>query len=330
MSVLGGLIGASSRQRSPARKPVAWVLAVAGPLLIAIATLPFRPSFGVAGGLFCSLLVVVTIALIGGVPPAIAAVVVGEIAGAVFYDNHAGGIVALILFSIVGVGAAMLIDELVTLAEGNAEGRAAVAASRARIVAAGDDTRRQIERDLHDGAQQRLVSLGLALRATQAAVPPELGPLQGELSRVAEELERVQEELREMARGIHPAILAEGGIAAALKTLARRSAIPVELEVRTRSRLPERVEVAAYYVVSEALTNAVRHADAKLVRVELEADDRLLRLSVGDDGVGGADPLQGSGLIGLKDRVEALGGTINVMSPRGAGTKVLVELPLDG
>ena len=163
--------------------------------------------------------------------------------------------------------------DLVATAIANAESRADLAASRARIVATADETRRRIERDLHDGAQQRLVSLALELRAAQAAVPPELGELEDELSRVAEGLASVMDELREIARGIHPAILAEGGLGPALKTLARRSPIPVELDVRAEARLPERVEVATYYVVSETLTNAAKHAHASVVHVDVEALD---------------------------------------------------------
>jgi signal transduction histidine kinase len=158
-------------------------------------------------------------------------------------------------------------------------------------------------------------------------VPPELGDLNGELSRVAEGLASVQDELHEMARGIHPAILAHGGLGPALKTLARRCPIPVELELRAESRLPERVEVAAYYVVSEALTNAAKHANAAVVRVETEVADGVLRLCVRDDGDGGADSTRGSGIVGLRDRVETLGGTITVQSPLGAGTSVQAELP---
>jgi signal transduction histidine kinase len=218
--------------------------------------------------------------------------------------------------------------ELVATAIANAEAHAALTASRARIVATADETRRRIERDLHDGAQQRLVSLGLQLRAAQAAVPPELDELAAELDRVAAGLANALDELGEFARGIHPAILAESGLGAALRTLARRSAVPVELDMRTRGRLPEPVEVAAYYVASEALTNAAKHANASSVAVDVEVTDRVLRISVRDDGVGGADFAHGSGLVGLKDRVDALGGRISVESPPGAGTSLQVELPL--
>jgi signal transduction histidine kinase len=197
-------------------------------------------------------------------------------------------------------------------------------------VATADETRRRIERDLHDGAQQRLVSLRLALRAAQTTVPPQLGDLDDELTQVADGLEGVLDELREMARGIHPAILAKGGLAPALKTLARRWTVPVKLDLRAMARLPERVEVATYYVVSEALTNAAKHAQASLVNVELETVEGALCLCVRDDGVGGADPVRGSGLVGLKDRVEALGGALTIQSPAGAGTTLRVELPLNG
>ncbi|MGB6161910.1 MAG: PAS domain-containing protein [Pseudonocardiaceae bacterium] len=207
--------------------------------------------------------------------------------------------------------------------------RAELAASRARIVTAADQTRRQIERDLHDGVQQRLVSLALEQRSAQEMVPPELHELQAQLSRVVDGLVGALEELQEISRGIHPAILAQGGLAAALKTLARRSAVPVELEVRAETRLPEPVEVAVYYVMSEALTNTAKHAHASAVHVAVEARDGMLEFSIRDDGSGGADPTRGSGLIGLSDRVDALGGTIKVASPIGQGTTLLITLPLE-
>jgi signal transduction histidine kinase len=219
--------------------------------------------------------------------------------------------------------------ELLATAIANAEGRAELDASRARIVATADATRRQIERDLHDGAQQQLVSLALEVRAAQAAAPPELSEHQAELSHVAEGLTNVLDGLREIALGIHPGILAEGGLGPALKTLARRSPIPVSLEIRAEGRLPEPVEVAAYYVVSEALTNAAKHARASKVHVNVDVRGRSLRAAVRDDGDGGADPGRGSGLLGLKDRAEAIGGTICVDSPQGEGTTLVAELPLD-
>jgi signal transduction histidine kinase len=219
--------------------------------------------------------------------------------------------------------------ELLATAIANAESRAELAASRARVVATADAARQRIERDLHDGAQQRLVSLALELRAAQAAVPPDLGELRGELSHAIEGLTSALEELRETAHGIHPAMLSEGGLPPALKTLARRSAIPVELDVAPEVRLPERVEVAAYYVVSEALANSAKYAHASVVHVAVESRGQVLHVSVRDDGRGGADPARGSGLLGLKDRAEAIGGTISLDSPRGNGTSLQVELPLD-
>ena len=219
--------------------------------------------------------------------------------------------------------------ELLASAIANSESRAELDASRARIVATADATRRRIERDLHDGAQQQLVSLALDVRATQTAMPAELGALRSELSDVAKGLTSVMDGLREIALGIHPAILAEGGLGPALKGLARHSPVPVELEVGFMTRLPEPVEVAAYYVVSEALTNVAKYACASVAQVDVEAQDGVLRVAVRDDGLGGADPSLGSGLLGLKDRAEAIGGTVSLESPPGAGTSLLVELPLD-
>jgi signal transduction histidine kinase len=220
--------------------------------------------------------------------------------------------------------------ELVATAVGNAQSRAELAASRTRIVAAADQARRRIERDLHDGTQQRLVSLGLELRLTQGMVPAGLGELESEIGRVADELTGVVEDLREIARGIHPAVLSEGGLGPALRTLARRAAIAVELDIAAIGRLPEPVEVAAYYAVSEALTNATRHARASVAEVDAETSGGTLRVRVRDDGAGGADPARGSGLVGLKDRIEALGGTFSVHSPVGGGTTVSCELPVLG
>jgi signal transduction histidine kinase len=218
--------------------------------------------------------------------------------------------------------------ELVATAIANAESRAELEASRSRIVATADATRRRIERDLHDGAQQRLLSLALELRAAQAAVPAEMATHRAELDHVAEGLTNVLDGLREIALGLHPAILAEGGLSAALKTLAQRSPIPVSLEVQAERRLPEHVEVAAYYIVSEALTNAAKHARASKVDVDVVVRDRALSVAVADDGLGGADPARGSGLLGLKDRAAAIGGTLVVASRPGEGTNLVAELPL--
>jgi PAS domain S-box-containing protein len=203
-----------------------------------------------------------------------------------------------------------------------------VRASRARIVAAADETRRRIERDLHDGIQQRLVSLAIQLRAAQTKVPSELSELEREVSSIAEALVGALDELRELSHGIHPAGLSAGGLESALKALGRRSALPVQLDLNAGIRLPEQVEVAAYYVVSEALTNAAKHAHASVVKVELDTDDASARLTIRDDGVGGADFGKGSGLVGLSDRIEALGGTLTVSSRSGEGTYIRAEIPL--
>jgi signal transduction histidine kinase len=498
VSALERLAGAWLRQRSPTRRVVAWALAVAGPALLTLAALPLRSSLVLGGFLFSALLLVMASAVIGGLRPALAGVVLSVLARVFlfappFHERGADlqpNLVSLVGFVVAGTAVAILIGELAQLAEEQASSRrveasmrrvatlvargvppeevfAAVAreagqllpvdsasmcrfepdhtltlvaqwgsaashfpvgsrwtlgghnlgtlvfetgrqaridgyadsssgalgaviresalrsavatpiivqghlwglvavgssgdkplpsdaearlasftelvdtaianaehltelnASRARVVTAADETRRRIERDLHDGAQQRLVTLGLALRAAQAAVPPQFGELEGELASMAKDLAGVLEDLQEMARGIHPAILARGGLGPALKTLARRCALPVELDVRGPAQLPERVEVAVYYVVAEALTNAAKHAHATFVHVDVELADRLLHLRVRDDGRGGADQVRGTGLVGLKDRVEALGGTITVHSPVGAGTSLHAEFPL--
>ena len=223
----------------------------------------------------------------------------------------------------------MKFTELVATAIANAEGRSELAASRRRIVAASDETRRQIERDLHDGTQQRLVSLGLAVRAAEATVSPEREDLREELSRVAEGLAEAVEDLQEISRGIHPAILTKGGLGPALQTLAHRSPIPVGLNITMDARLPEPIEVAAYFVASETLANAAKHSQASRIDLSLSESDGSLELSVRDDGVGGADAARGSGLVGLTDRVEALGGSIRVDSLPGKGTKITAELPLE-
>jgi signal transduction histidine kinase len=220
--------------------------------------------------------------------------------------------------------------ELVATAIANVESSAELMASRTRLVAATDETRRRIERDLHDGTQQRLVSLGLKLRMAQATVPPQLDELGKTLSQVGEGLTSVFDELREISHGIHPAVLSEGGLEPALKALCRRSVLPVALHLHAERRLPEPVEVAGYYVVSEALTNAAKHAQASVVSVDLNSSDAIVQLTIRDDGIGGADPTRGSGLVGLGDRIEALGGTLRVTSPIGQGTTLLVEVPLEG
>ncbi|HEY2296561.1 MAG TPA: GAF domain-containing protein [Jatrophihabitans sp.] len=221
----------------------------------------------------------------------------------------------------------MEFTDLVATAIANAQSRAEVISSRARIVAASDQARRRFERDLHDGAQQRLVTLGLKLR-TAAAAPLVSEEIRSEFTEAADGLMGVIDELREISRGIHPAILSEAGLRSALGSLARRSAIPVELDVGVDDRLPDPVAVTAYYVVSEMLTNAAKHARASSVEVIADVVDGLLHIRVRDDGIGGADLAHGSGLVGLKDRVEATGGTFAVDSPRGRGTTVRCVLPV--
>jgi PAS domain S-box-containing protein len=219
--------------------------------------------------------------------------------------------------------------DLVATAIANAETRAQLTASRTRIVAAADGARRRIERDLHDGAQQRLVSLGLELRTAEASVPHELHPLKEQISHLVTTVAAVSTDLQEISRGIHPAILSNGGLGPAVKTLARRATVPVELILRVDQRLPESVEVAAYYIVAEALTNAAKHAQASEVTVCVEADGANLDLSIRDDGIGGAHSANGSGLIGLIDRVEAIGGKMKISSQPGNGTALHVNIPFD-
>jgi signal transduction histidine kinase len=174
------------------------------------------------------------------------------------------------------------------------------------------------------------VSLALDLRSAEATVPPALVRLKAQLSQVAEGLSAAMEDLQEISRGIHPAILSKGGLAAALRTLARRSSVPVALDVPADLPVSESVEVAVYYFVSEALTNVARHAHASVVHVDVAADDDVVQVSARDDGVGGARPERGTGLMGLRDRVEALGGTIDIASPEGEGTTLRVTVPLGG
>jgi signal transduction histidine kinase len=219
--------------------------------------------------------------------------------------------------------------DLVATAVANAEGREELAASRARVVAAADEARQRFERNLHDGAQQRLVSLAFRLRITRDAVPAELPSVRADLDGAIEELVASVEDLRELSNGLHPAVLSRGGLGPALRTLARRSSIPVDVHLNSEARYPPTVEVAAYYVVSEALTNSARHAAASRVEALVDEQDSTLRVSIRDDGIGGADPRRGSGLTGLRDRIEALGGLIEVISAEGQGTTITVLLPID-
>lgn len=219
--------------------------------------------------------------------------------------------------------------ELIATAIANADSRDQLTASRARVVAAGDASRRRIERDLHDGVQQRLVSLQLELRMTETLVEDPSSELAQRLDHLAKGLDDAFQDLLQVARGIHPSVLSKGGLGPALRALARRAAIPVELDLGfTRARFPEQVEVAAYYVTSESLTNAVKHARATVVTVAAAERSGVLELVIRDDGVGGAEPDKGSGLIGLIDRVEAIGGRLTLASPPGSGTTLTVRLPL--
>jgi signal transduction histidine kinase len=217
--------------------------------------------------------------------------------------------------------------ELLGTAIANTQSRAELSASRARVVAAADETRRRLERDLHDGIQQRLVALALKARTIETMTPQPAREIQCELSVLADGLGTSLDELREISRGIHPAVLSEAGLGPALKALARRSAVPVELHLDLGPQLAKHVEVAAYYIASEALTNAAKHARASVVHLQVERTDGEISLSVRDDGIGGADPGSGSGIIGLKDRVDSLGGMISISSPSGLGTTLSVRLP---
>lgn len=223
--------------------------------------------------------------------------------------------------------------ELVATAVANTESRAELNASRARIVFAADKARRSFERDLHDGVQQRLVSLGLELRAIEAEVPDCCAEIRPRLGCTIDGLTRAFQDLQEISRGLHPAILSQGGLRAALKTLARRCPVPVTINAGPERRLPSAVEIAAYYVVSEALTNATKHAKASSICVDVDitgepgSGREFLVLSISDDGAGGADPARGSGLVGLADRVAALGGSLRMTSPPGHGTSLIVRLP---
>jgi PAS domain S-box-containing protein len=215
--------------------------------------------------------------------------------------------------------------ELVGLAVASADARDELAASRQRIVEAGDAERRRIERNLHDGAQQRLVALSLALRVAQRISPQESHE---RLDEFAQELAQAITELRELAQGIHPAVLTEHGLGPALEVLSARAPLAVALDVFLHERLPEPVETATYYTVSEALANVVKHADADSVKVRVEYLDGRVEVEISDNGVGGADPDRGSGLCGLRDRVEALDGELWIESSAGQGTVVRAELPV--
>jgi signal transduction histidine kinase len=225
---------------------------------------------------------------------------------------------------------ARLVDfaALVASALANVQAWSELEASRVRIISAADEARRRVERDLHDGAQQRIVTVALKAATLAASDAAQAAGLDAAFKSLAADLNEVLEELRTIASGLHPAALSHGGLAPALKTLARRSPIPVELDVRLPRGVAQSVEVAAYYVVAESLTNTTKHAEASRIDVTVELRDGRLWLCVRDDGVGGADPAGGSGLVGLKDRIEAFGGTMTLDSPAGKGTTLVAELPL--
>jgi signal transduction histidine kinase len=220
--------------------------------------------------------------------------------------------------------------ELVATAIANAESKSELAASRRRIIAAGDEARRRIERNLHDGTQQRLIALGFDLQRARAALPDDQVDARAGLESVEQDLESVLEEVRELSRGLHPPLLSRRGLGPSVAALARRSPIPVDLQVDLPERPPEEIEIAAYYVISEALTNSVRHSQAASISIKVVSDGERLQATIADDGVGGAEPSLGSGLIGLVDRVDALGGRIVIASPPRQGTAISIELPVGG
>jgi GAF domain-containing protein len=219
--------------------------------------------------------------------------------------------------------------ELMATDIANTEARAELVASRARIVAAGDEARRRIERNLHDGTQQRLIALGLDLQRTRAAIPANLSDTHFALARLEQDLEAVLGDLRELSHGLHPPLLSRLGLGPSLQALARRSPIPVQVDVDLTDRPAEPLETAIYYVVSEALTNAIKHSRASEIVVTIRSAPGYLHATIVDDGVGGADPSGGSGLTGLVDRVNALGGVFACESRSSCGTRISVDLPID-
>jgi signal transduction histidine kinase len=219
--------------------------------------------------------------------------------------------------------------ELVAMAISNTQARTELAASRARVVAAADESRRQIQRDLHDGAQQRIVHAVIGLKLVLQALDNGDPNPREQAAQALRQAEQANAELRELAHGILPAALTSDGLRGGLDSLVSRIPLPVTVQVSVQRRLPASVESTAYFVVSEALTNVLKHAHADGADVSVHAEGRWLRIEIRDDGVGGADPEQGSGLIGLSDRVEALGGTLQLISPTGSGTTLLIQLPVE-
>jgi signal transduction histidine kinase len=218
--------------------------------------------------------------------------------------------------------------ELLATAIANAENRNELLASSARIVAASDEARRRIERNLNTGPQHHLKTLGQDLMRTQATVGPELDHLKDQLANTARGVDSVLDDLNEISRGLHPATLSRSGLRRALEALTQRSEVPARLTVHIHRNLPDHIQVAIYYTVSEALTNVAKYSHATKVNIDLTLEHATLKLRINDDGVGGADPTRGSGLFGLKDRIESLGGTIRVISPTGGGTSLLVDVPV--
>jgi signal transduction histidine kinase len=219
--------------------------------------------------------------------------------------------------------------ELVATAIANADTRKQLATSRARIVDTANEERRRVVRDLHDGAQQRLVHTVVSLKLARRALQRGGNEVEGLVNGALEHAERATSELRELAHGIHPAVLTHGGLHAAIDSLVSRLSLPVVMDV-SEERVPPAIEANAYFVVSEALTNVVKHSAARSAEVRTRVEDGLLRIEVRDDGAGGAEPGRGSGLVGLRDRVETLGGRLEIVSPKGGGTSLRIEIPVDG
>jgi PAS domain S-box-containing protein len=218
--------------------------------------------------------------------------------------------------------------ELLATAISNAESREALIVSRARIVAAADEARRRIERNLHDGTQQRLIALGLDVQTVRDSIPAEQQDVQSHLERIRHELDAVLDDVRELSHGLHPALLSQAGLGPSLRALARKSPIPVNLNVSVSDRPSESTETAVYYVISEALANAAKHARASEISIVLTTSGSEIRAIIEDDGTGGAEASAGSGLVGLIDRIEALGGRFVLDSPPGHGTRISIEMPL--
>jgi signal transduction histidine kinase len=243
----------------------------------------------------------------------------------VYYEDHGAGQPVVLIHGYPLSGRETNVDNHLERAWAGSC-RAECAAMRARIIAAADDARRRLERDLHDGLQQRLLCLGLKVRLAEASIPHGHEELKCELARIEEGLREAMENVREISRGLHPAILSQCGLGPAVKVLARRSPVPVRLRADIDGRLPDPVEIGAYYIISEALANAAKHAKATIVEVSIEQRGQFLDLAVRDDGVGGADG-GGPGLAGLSDRIDALAGRMQLLSPPGGGTHLFVKLP---